>query len=55
MRLKTPTAPIQLFDQANDVAEKVDVAAAHPKVVARVAELFKTVRADNQHWKLDAP
>lgn len=55
MRLKTQTAPIQLFDLAQDLAEKTDVAAANPKIVARAADLFKTVRQDNQHWKIAAP
>ncbi len=52
LRLKSPTASIQLFDLSTDPAEKTDVAAANPKIVARVTELFKTVRQDNHHWKL---
>ena len=55
LRLKSPTAPIQLYDLSKDVAEKNDVAAANPKIVARATELFKTVRQDNQHWKLPSP
>lgn len=54
LRLKTPTAPIQLFDLTQDPAEKADVAAANPAIIARVTELFKTVRHDNAHWKLSA-
>lgn len=54
LRLKSPAAPIQLYDLATDPAEKTDVAAANPKLVARAAELMKTVRVDNEYWKLPA-
>lgn len=52
IRLKTLTAPIQLFDLANDIAEKTDVAAKNPQLVARAAGLMKSARFDNEHWKL---
>lgn len=55
LRLKTPSAPIQLFDLVNDTAEKTDVAAKNPQILARVTELLQTVRYDNEHWKLSAP
>jgi len=55
IRLKTATAPIQLFDLASDLAEKTDVAAKNPALVARAVDLFKTARFDNEHWKLAAP
>ncbi|MDO8542940.1 MAG: arylsulfatase [Opitutaceae bacterium] len=54
LRLKTLTAPIQLFDLANDIGEKTNVAAKNPKLVERAVELMKTVRFDNEHWKLAA-
>ena len=54
LRLKTLTAPIQLFDLTHDIAERTDVAAKNPALVARATELFKTVRRDNEHWKLPA-
>ena len=52
IRLKTLTAPVQLFDLRNDLAEKTDVAAQHPAIVARAKEIFTTDRADNEFWKL---
>jgi arylsulfatase A-like enzyme len=52
MRLKTPTAPIELYDLASDLAEKPDVAAQHPDLVARAAGLFTSARRDNEHWKI---
>ncbi len=55
IRLKSPTQPIALYDLANDIAEKTDVAAKHAEIVTRAAGLMKTVRFDNEHWKLAAP
>jgi arylsulfatase A-like enzyme len=54
IRLKSLTAPIELYDLRADLAEKPDVAAQHPALVARAAELFKTARFDNEHWQLSA-
>ncbi len=56
LRLKSPQAPIELFDLKTDVAEKTNVAAANPKLVARAEQIMRTARFDNEHWKLtDAP
>lgn len=55
MRLKSPSAPLQLFDLKNDVAEKTDVAAKNTQIVARAENIMKTARYDNAHWKLNAP
>jgi arylsulfatase A-like enzyme len=55
LRLKTATAPIQIFDLANDIAEKTDVAAKNPAVVERAKKIMQTARHDNEHWKLNAP
>ena len=55
IRLKSPTAPWQVFDLTNDIAEKTDVAAKQPEIVARANKLMQTVRHDNAHWKLNAP
>jgi arylsulfatase A-like enzyme len=52
IRLKTLAAPIQIFDLANDLAEKKNVADQNPALVARAADLMKTARHDNEHWKL---
>jgi arylsulfatase A-like enzyme len=50
IRLKTPSAPIQLYDQAADPGETTDVAAAHPAVVARIAGIMRSAHVDNAHW-----
>jgi arylsulfatase A-like enzyme len=54
LRLRTPAAPIQLYDLSNDLAEKNDVAANNLQLVARATELMRTARVDNEHWKLAA-
>lgn len=52
IRHKKPSNPIELFDQHNDVPEKQNVAASHPELVARAADLMKSAHVDNAHWKL---
>jgi arylsulfatase A-like enzyme len=54
LRLKTLTAPIQIFDLTNDIAEKTDVAAKNPAIVSRATGIMRTARFDNAHWKLSA-
>ncbi|MBI5774613.1 MAG: arylsulfatase [Verrucomicrobia bacterium] len=52
IRLKSTSAPVQLFDLTNDIAEQTDLAAKHPELVARIASIMQTARVDNEHWKL---
>jgi uncharacterized sulfatase len=52
IRLKNTSASIQLFDLRTDIAETKNLADAFPQTVERAAELMKTVRVDNAHWKL---
>ncbi|MBS0631598.1 MAG: arylsulfatase [Verrucomicrobia bacterium] len=55
LRLKQLSAPIQLFDLSKDIGEQTDLAAAHPELVARMAEIMRTAHVDNEHWKMPAP
>jgi arylsulfatase A-like enzyme len=52
LRLRSPTAPIALYDLTADLGEQTDVAAANPAVVARMAEIMRTAHVDNDHWKI---
>ncbi len=52
IRLKETTASIALHDLTSDLAEKTDVAAQHPDLVARIAELMRAEHVDNEHWKI---
>ncbi len=48
------SAPIQLFDLSQDLPEQNNLAAAHPELVARAAEIMHTAHVDNAYWKLPA-
>ncbi len=52
IRLKSTSAPVQLFDLEHDLGELHDVAAKHPDEVARVADLMRTAHVDNAYWKI---
>jgi arylsulfatase A len=42
--------PLELYDLATDRAEKTNVAAAHPDVIARIEAYLKTARTDSPNW-----
>ena len=52
LRLKSPAAPVALYDVAADPGERDNVAAKFPERVARIAEIMRTAHVDNEHWKL---
>ncbi len=52
IRLKKSSNPIELFDLHNDIAEKQNLAASHPELIAKAADLMKSAHVDNAHWKL---
>ncbi len=54
IRLKSPLAPIQLYDLAADPAESADLAARDPKLVERVGAIMRDAHVDNEHWKWPA-
>jgi arylsulfatase A-like enzyme len=55
VRLKTLTAPIQLYDLTNDLGEQHDIAQENPAIIARVTAVLATAHVDNEYWKLTAP
>jgi arylsulfatase A-like enzyme len=56
IRLRSRSAPIELYDLKNDIAEQNNVAAEHPDLVAKATELFKTARTDSLLWPVkDGP
>jgi arylsulfatase A-like enzyme len=55
LRMRDPSAPIQLFDLERDLAEKTDVAGKHPSIVARAGDLMRTAHVPNEHWNVAAP
>jgi arylsulfatase A-like enzyme len=54
IRLKSPAAPIRIYDLANDPAESTDLAARQPKLVERIAAIMREAHVDNDHWKWPA-
>jgi arylsulfatase A-like enzyme len=51
IRTDGPDAPVKLFDQLNDAAEKTDVAGRHPEIAARIGEYLKTARTPLAEWE----
>lgn len=54
IRREKTDAAIQLFDLQDDLGERTDVAAKHPSLVARAAEIMRTAHVPNEHWKIAA-
>ena len=50
-----PGAPLQLYDLSTDPAESVDVAEAHPDVIARCEALLLAERTPNEFFPLLSP
>jgi arylsulfatase A-like enzyme len=46
-----PDLPVQLFDQETDIAEKMDVAAQHPEIAAKIGDYLKTARTPLPEWE----
>jgi len=42
--------PLELYDLNNDIAEKHNIAAEHPDVVAKIENYLKTARTDSPNW-----
>jgi arylsulfatase A-like enzyme len=46
-----PDAPVVLFDQQNDIAEKTDVATEHPEIATKIGNYLKTARTESPEWE----
>ena len=44
-------APILLYDQLNDVAEKTNVADLHPDIASKISNYLKSARSESTDWK----
>jgi arylsulfatase A-like enzyme len=51
IRRGAPDAPVQLFDQQTDIAEKTDVAAQNPDIAAKIGNYLKTARSPLPAWE----
>jgi arylsulfatase A-like enzyme len=45
--------PIELYDLKTDLAEHTDVAAAHPDLLKKFEDYFKTARTDSKVWPIN--
>jgi arylsulfatase A-like enzyme len=54
IRLKSPAAPIQLYDLAHDPAEQTDRAGREPALVDRIRSTMRDAHVDNEYWKWPA-
>lgn len=48
---KGPDAPVEIYDLSKDPAEKSDLAAQHPEVVARARRIFDAAHTPSPFWK----
>ncbi|MEO7412489.1 MAG: arylsulfatase [Opitutaceae bacterium] len=55
LRLKSTTAPVQLFDLTTDLGEQTNLAEKRPEIVARIAAIMSSAHVDNAHWKIPTP
>ena len=51
IRLKSPDAPVRLYDVVADPAEASDLAASRADLVSRATRLMREAHVDNEHWK----
>ena len=51
IRMGGPDAPVQLFDQQNDVAELTNVADKHPDIATKIGDYLKTARTPLAEWE----
>jgi len=45
-----PGKPLELYDLAGDIAEKHNIAAEHPDVIAKIEDYLKSARSDSPNW-----
>ncbi len=55
LRERSLTAPLALYDQQNDPAEKTNVAAEHPDIVAKLDDYLKFARSESADWPIKTP
>ncbi|UCD29949.1 MAG: arylsulfatase [Planctomycetota bacterium] len=47
---KNPDGPIELYDLAVDIGEKINVADRHPKIVKRIARIMRQEHSPSEIW-----
>jgi hypothetical protein len=44
--------PLELYNLKTDLAEKENVAGAHPDIIAKIETYLKTARTDSAQWPI---
>ncbi len=50
-----PTRPLELYNLKTDIAEKNNIAAEHPEIIAEIEAYLKTARTESPHWPVMPP
>ncbi len=50
IRSGNPEAPVVLYDQQSDIAEKYNVAEEHPEIAAKIGSYLQTARSESADW-----
>ncbi len=51
IRSGSPDAPVALYDQQSDIAEKTNVAMQHPDIAAKIGEYLSHARDESPDWQ----
>lgn len=51
IRRGSPDAPVVLYDQKHDIAEKTNIAAKHPDIAKKICEYLREARGDSPDWE----
>jgi arylsulfatase A-like enzyme len=51
IRMGAPDAPVVLYDQHNDIAEKTNVASQQPEIAAKIGAYLATARTESADWQ----
>jgi arylsulfatase A-like enzyme len=49
---KNPTGPLELYNLANDISEKHNIAYQHPDVILEIETILKAARTDAERWPI---
>jgi arylsulfatase A-like enzyme len=49
---KDPDGPIELYNLKDDIAEKNNIADAHPEIIAKIDMIMYSARTPSRHWPL---
>jgi arylsulfatase A-like enzyme len=50
IRSGSPDAPVMLYDQQSDIAEKDNVAEKYPEIAAKIGSYLQTARSESADW-----